>query len=87
MPHERNEEMRDYIEAWKVSRLSQTDYCQHNNIKPHIFVVVKNYSIKTYPLILQNEAIINSFSLYYPLFLPPNLHPTTALVLLGISLI
>ena len=42
MPHERNAEMREHLEAWKVSRLTQTEYCQQNNLKTHIFTYYKS---------------------------------------------
>ena len=42
MSHERNEEMQMHLDAWKNSGLTQTQYCQQNNIKPHIFTYYKS---------------------------------------------
>ncbi len=42
MPHERNEEMQAHLDTWKSSGLTQVEYCQQHNIKPHIFTYYKS---------------------------------------------
>ena len=57
MAHERNEEMREHLEAWKASGLTQSEYCQQNNIKTHIFTYYKSKLGYGQPKTRQNTIV------------------------------